>query len=366
MRYSASVRGMSPSVVIYGATGYSGGLVAREAAARGWSPVLAGRDATKLASLATTLGLEHRVADVRRAEELERAFAGARVVVNAAGPFSRTAAPVAAACLRTRAHYLDLSAEVPAIEALACEHAAARARGVMIMPAVGFDVVATDCLAMHVARRLPSAVGLSIAVTNLRFLSRGSAKTLLEAVDRGLMRRNGELVSVPLGSCERVFEYEAGARKSINVSLADLTTAYHSTGIPNLATYTEGTPVMRALLAAARSAGWMLRSGPAQAWLAACAELLPGDPARGNGDAQPAEGDELVQEVVAEAEDDRGGRASARLRTPEAYAFTPIAAAAVIERVLAGDLEAGFQTPARVYGSELVLTLPGVTREDLQ
>jgi short subunit dehydrogenase-like uncharacterized protein len=110
----------------------------------------------------------------------------------------------------------------------------------------------------------------------------------------------------------------------------------------------------------------MLRSGPAQAWLAACAELLPDDPARANGDAQPAEQEQLTQEVVAEAEDDRGGRAVARLRTPEAYAFTPIAAAAVIERVLAGDVEAGFQTPARVYGSELVMTLSGVTREDLQ
>ena len=76
--------------------------------------------------------------------------------------------------------------------------------------------------------------------------------------------------------------------------------------------------------------------------------------------------DEVVQEVVAETEDDRGGCAVARLRTPEAYAFTPIAAAAVIERVLAGDVEAGFQTPARVYGSEFVLTLPGVTREDLR
>jgi short subunit dehydrogenase-like uncharacterized protein len=351
---------MSACVVIYGATGYSGGLVAREAAARGWCPLLVGRNAATLATLAATLGLEHRVADVRRADQLLAAFAGARVVLNAAGPFSGTATPVAAACLEAGAHYLDLSAEVPAIEALAREHEAARARHLMIMPAVGFDVVATDCLAMHVAHRLPTAVRLSLAVTNLRFVSRGSARTLLEAVDRGLMRRDGELVPVPLGSCERPFPYEAGLRKSINVSLADLTTAYHSTGIPNVATYTEGTPVMRALLAAARSAGWMLRSGPAQAWLAACTELLPDDPGGANGDGPQ------TQEVVAEAADDRGGRAVARLKTPEAYAFTPIAAAAVIERVLAGDLEAGFQTPARVYGSELVLTLPGVTREDLE
>jgi len=69
--------------------------------------------------------------------------------------------------------------------------------------------------------------------------------------------------------------------------------------------------------------------------------------------------------VVAEAEDGSGRRAVSRLRTPEAYAFTPYAATAVIERVLRDDIEPGFQTPARVYGPDFVLGLPGVVREDL-
>ena len=350
---------MSASLLLYGATGYSGGLVARHAVARGWRPVLCGRDAGKVAALGASLGTEHRVAPVSDPDALDRAFAGARVVLNAAGPFSRTAEPVFEACLRAGAHYLDLSAEVPAIERLAARNAEARARGVMVMPAVGFDVVATDCLAMHVARRLPDAVRLAIAVTNLFFVTRGSAKTLLEAVDRGLVRRNGLLADLPLGSSERAFDYEGGLRPSINVSLADLTTAYHSTGIPNVETYTEGTPVMRGLLAACRGLGWMMRAGPSQAWLAACADLLPADPAATNGGAP------RTMSVVAEVDDGAGGRAISRLRTPEAYAFTPLAAAAVLERVLDGDLEPGFQTPARVYGSDFVLRLPGVVREDL-
>lgn len=349
---------MSASLVIYGATGYSGGLLVRQAVMRGWKPILAGRDARKLAVLAEAVGLEHRVASVTDAATLDRAFAGARAVLNAAGPFSRTALPVLAACLHSGAHYLDLSAEVPAIEALSGYDADARARRLMIMPAVGFDVVATDCLALHTARRLPDAIRLSIGVTNLRILSRGSAKTLLEAVDRGLVRENGRLVELPLGSRERAFDYELGPRASINVSLADLTTAYHSTNIPNVATYTEGTPLMRGLLAAARSAGPALRSAPAQAWLAACTDLLPEAP-RVNGE-QP-EG----QRIVAEAEDAAGRRVVSRLRTCEAYAFTPYAASAVLERVLADDVEPGFQTPARVYGSDFVLSIPDVTREDL-
>jgi len=350
---------MSAPVVIYGATGYSGGLVARRAVERGWRPIVSGRDAGRLAVLGEALGVAHRAAPVDDGGALERTFRGARVVLNAAGPFSRTAEPVLAACLRVGAHYLDLSAEVPAIEGLVGWDAAARARGLMVMPAVGFDVVATDCLALHVARRLPGAARLSIGVTNLRFVSRGSAKTLFEAVDGGLMRRDGALVTVPLGSRERMFDYEVGPRASVNVSLADLTTAYHSTGIPNVATYTEGTPLMRALLAAARGAGRVLRSGPAQAWLAACADLLPDEPGTAKDDAAG------TQRVVAEVEDDAGGRAVSRLRTLEAYAFTPHAACAVLERVLAGDVEPGFQTPARVYGSDFVLGLPGVTREDL-
>jgi short subunit dehydrogenase-like uncharacterized protein len=69
--------------------------------------------------------------------------------------------------------------------------------------------------------------------------------------------------------------------------------------------------------------------------------------------------------IVVEAEDGCGGRAVSRLRTPEAYTFTGMSALAVAQRVLAGDLEPGFQTPGRVYGPDFVLSLPGTTREDL-
>ena len=348
---------MSSTLLIYGATGFSGGLVARRAVEHELRPVLLGRDPVKLRALAAELACEHRIATLTDPAGLDRALDGADVVLNAAGPFSRTTGPIFAACLRARAHYLDLGAEVPALEELAAHDADARARRIMVMPAVGFDVVATDCLAMHVARRLPHAVRLAIAVTNLFFVTRGSAKTLLESVDRGLVRHNGTLVGVPLGSRERPFDYGDGPRASVNVSLADLTTAYHSTGIPNVETYTEGTPLMRALLTACRTFGWAMRSAPAQAWLATCADLLPVDPS--NTDTPRA------MSIVAEADDGAGGRAIARLRTPEAYAFTPVAAVAVLERVLAGDVEPGFQTPARVYGADFVLSLPGVTREEL-
>jgi len=342
--------------VIYGATGYSGGRVVLRARQLGLQPLLCGRDAKKLQLLGEELGLPHRIAALTEPATLDGAFAGAVVVVNAAGPFSRSAQPIADACLRTGAHYLDITAEPRPIASIAERDTEARARGVMLMPAVGFDVVPTDCLAVHVARRLPRATRLAIAVTNLQFLTRGSARTLLENVDHGAVRRDGVMTQVPLGSIERTFDFGAGPQPAMNVSLGDLVTAYYSTGIPNVETYVEATPLIRALLTGCRSLGWVLGSAPWQAVLGAWTDLLP--ETSGGAEGQP-------MTIVAEAEDAAGRRVSARLRTPQAYEFTGVTAAAIAKHVLAGDLERGFQTPARVYGPDFVLGFADVVREDL-
>ncbi len=344
-------------MVIYGATGYSGQRLARQACALGLRPLLCGRDPQKLGALAGALGLGHRVAALTDPAALDATFAGSALVLNAAGPFSRTAEPIAEACLRAGAHYLDIAAEPPAIEVVAQHDAAARARGVMLMPAAGFDVVPTDCLAVHVARRVPNATRLALAVTNLQFLTRGSARTLLESVDLGAVRREGALVRVPLGSIERPFDFGGGPRPAMNVALADLVTAYYSTGVPNVETYVEATPLARALLGACRSLGWMLGTAPWQTVLGAWADLLP--------ETSGAAGGHLMT-IVAEAESPDGRRASTRLRTPEAYEFTGVVAATIARCVLAGDFERGFQTPARVYGPDFVLGFDGVVREDLE
>src|SRR5262245_34439758 len=124
--------------LIYGATGYTGHLLARAAVARGLRPVLAGRDPARLAAIGQELGLPHRVAGL----DLSGALDGIDVVVHAAGPYRSTFEPVVEACLRSGAHYLDLTGEVATIEAVARRDADARRRGVMLMPSVGFDAVA--------------------------------------------------------------------------------------------------------------------------------------------------------------------------------------------------------------------------------
>ena len=83
----------------------------------------------------------------------------------AAGPFSATSRPIPNACLRNRVHYLDITGEIDVFEALAARDAEAKARGIMLLPGVGFDVVPSDCLAAHLKRRRPDANDLKICLS---------------------------------------------------------------------------------------------------------------------------------------------------------------------------------------------------------
>ena len=105
--------------LIYGANGYTGALVAREAVARGQRPILAGRSPTALASLATELNLEHRVFSLADPAAVDAGLRDVTAVLNCAGPFSHTAQPLADACLRTKTHYLDITGEIAVFESVA-------------------------------------------------------------------------------------------------------------------------------------------------------------------------------------------------------------------------------------------------------
>jgi len=347
-------------LLIYGATGYSGRLMTSGALAAGLRPILGGRDERKLAPLAESLGLVYRVARLEDAERLDAALDDIRTVLHAAGPFSYTSRPMVDACLRTGTHYLDLSAGVDDIEAIVARDAEARKRSIMMMPGVGFDVVPSDCLAAHVARRLPGAQRLALGISGLTLATRGSAKAFAEYAGRAItVRRDGTITCVPPGTLERSFDYGGGTRPSSAVSWGDVAAAYYTTGIPNIEVYFEATPVIQGMLMATSYLGPVLRTAPWQAWLKASADLLPEGPT----EAQRAA---VTTVIVAEGEDAGRRRVRARLRAPEAYTLTGETGPAIGARVLAGDLEVGFQTPARVYGADFVLRFAGVSREDLE
>src|SRR5580658_6020971 len=183
---------MEARVLIYGATWYTGKLIARAARDAGINAVLSGRGEEKLRTLSSELGLEYRLANLEDRQGLDRAFNGIQALLNAAGPFRRTASPLIAACIRLGVHYLDVAGEAAVIDAATKSSLEAKSRNVMLMPAVGFDVVPSDCLAAHVASRAERPTRLFVGLSGLELLTRGSAITIVEQVgDPIWVRRAG-------------------------------------------------------------------------------------------------------------------------------------------------------------------------------
>ncbi|UED84674.1 saccharopine dehydrogenase NADP-binding domain-containing protein [Streptomyces profundus] len=129
--------GENRSVTVFGASGHTGRFVVAELRRRGFVPVLSGRDPGKLRAIGA--GLDVRPATVDDPAALDLALAGAAAVVNCAGPFATTAAPLVEAALRAGVPYVDVAAEIEA-NVDTFTHFADRAReaGTVVLPAMAF------------------------------------------------------------------------------------------------------------------------------------------------------------------------------------------------------------------------------------
>jgi len=348
---------VSGNILIYGATGYTGKLIARTARQQGLEPILAGRDGEKVKAVAQPLGLAWRSFDLADPARVDVGLKDIAVILNAAGPFSATSRPMADACIRGRVHYLDITGEIDVFEALAARDAEAKAAGVMLLPGVGFDVAPSDCLAAHLKRRLPDATDLKIYIGGAATLSRGTMKTAIEGIAAGTrVRRGGRIVALDRagsGSCD----FGQGARSTAPISWGDVSTAFHSTGIPNIEVQFEATSAVKAL---ARLPGFVtsfLGRPFMQAFLKARVDRQPegpSDEARRSGQVV------LVGVARNEAESVRS-----RLTTPDGYALTGMTSVDFANRAASGQFKAGFQTPSLAYGADAILGCDGVRREDL-
>jgi short subunit dehydrogenase-like uncharacterized protein len=279
-------------------------------------------------------------------------------VLHCAGPFEDTWRPMVDACLRNRVHYLDITGEITVLEALAARGADAQRAGILLLPAVGFDVVPTDCLALHLKRRLPSATALVLAFRVRGRVSRGTLRTAVRRLGRpGAVRRGGRITPVPIAWKTRRVEFGGARLLTVTIPWGDVATAWYTTGIPDIEVYMAVRPALVALLRGLRWLAPIARLRLTAALLdrlARCRTPGPSDSERHAGGV----------EVWAQVTDPAGRRATAVLAGPEAYAFTAAAAVRAMERVLGGGLAWGFHTPAGALGPQFVLEIPGVTMFD--
>ncbi|WP_424952709.1 saccharopine dehydrogenase family protein [Deinococcus sp.] len=345
-------------VLLYGASGFMGELIAREAARQGLPVTLAGRSESSLAALGAEFGLPHRVFALDNPDAARQALGGHQVLINASGPFHLTAAPLLRHALNAGVHYLDLAGEVEDFRAAQALDLEAVARGVMLMPGVGFGVFPTDSVAVYLHRLLPDAARLTLAFETQGGVSQGTAQTVLYGLARGgVARRGGALIPVPAAWKRRRTDFGSGAKVALfNPWRADLVSAYASTGIPDIDTYSV---IPQPLATLMRLDAWwpgLVRSRAVQGLL----QRQVAAQGRGPDAAELAAGRTVV---YGEAQNREGQRVAARLFGPEAYLFSAQSAVLAARLVLDGQHRPGYRTPAEVFGPDALLGLPGVRRE---
>ncbi|MDB5452927.1 MAG: hypothetical protein JWO33_1505 [Caulobacteraceae bacterium] len=342
---------MTGRVLLYGATGYTGGLLAERLKADGYDLVLAGRNEARLAPLAHGLDLPFRAVDLQDDRRLDGSLADIAVVLHAAGPFVETASPMMRACIRAGAHYLDLSGEWPAfVEAMDLSVAASDA-GIMIMPGVGFTVVATDCLLALSAAQAPDAVKLRLGISRPGVVTRGTVRSSAGMVSpTALVRRGGALVAAPAGRLTHDFDFGAGQASATVVSWPDIVTGQFTTGVADIEIYSEADGATRlAYQAYAKASPWV----PPRVWEAMSNALSLTWPEAPSAEARRNAGFVLVAEAV-----DRWRRSTRlRLRTLDGYTVSVLTAGEIVRRVLNGDWKPGFRTPGGLFGGEFILGL---------
>lgn len=319
---------MTPTILIYGATGYTGKLVAMRARDTHLFFEVAGRNATQVTALADQLGVPSRVFALDDPAAIQASLAGVTAVLNCAGPFASTARPLMEACIACGVHYLDITAEYKVYALAESWSERAATAGVMLLPGVGWDVVPSDCLAMYVAAKVDRPQHLRIALQVANSMSRGSAASVGEILGVGLLiRADGAIVANP-DATPAPFDFGTGPVDSAPLSFGDLITAWKSTGIPNIAMFVN------------------IKEN-----------VLP------EGGATLPEGPSLEERVanrasaVAEVTGVDGTVVRARIDTINGYSYTPLAAVEALRLVAAGQIKPGFQTPATVFGAGFAVSI---------
>ena len=346
------------SFLLYGANGYTGTLIARLASEYGLSPILAARREEAVKPLAASLNLDYRVFDLSNTKKLEDTLREVQVVLHAAGPFSQTARPMIEACMRTHTHYLDITGEIGVFEMAKKLDSSAREAGIMLMPGVGFDVVPTDCLALFLHQQMSDAHHLKLAFGSVGGgYSRGTAITMAQgAGEKSAERRNGVITPVPLGHKGMKVDFGLKELFVMSIPWGDVSTAYTTTGIPNIETYTAASPKTFKMLQYQSLFNWILRTSMVRKWQINKIKSGPAGPS----DEKRARSKSLVW---GEVSNPSGAVLRARLNGPEGYTLTAHSSLIITRKVIEKNFKSGYQTPAGCYGADLVLEIPGMFRE---
>ena len=371
---------MSRTILLYGATGYSGRLIAQEAAAQladqgaatGWRLVLAGRDIRPLKDWAARAGMECRGFSLDSAGPVRRGLADVDVVLNAAGPFGATAERLAKSALDVRCHYVDINGEVDTYKRLDDQGPQAVYRDLVLVCGAGHTAAASDLMLIEALESLKNRMipqtklgAIRIAMARIPSLSHGSAETIWRsvreqvAVVRDLGPQAGpasaRLSHLPVGALERSFDFDAepaagrkdlrivSAANLIDTMTARLTAARLRWRVREIESYVEVDAAARLGSVAAAVAAPLFASRWLRTLARTAFEMLPGGPTDEERDEQP----HTVLLSIESAQ--REPLIDWRLRTPNVYTLTARLALRVAQRLALGaPPRTGWLTPGEL------------------
>jgi short subunit dehydrogenase-like uncharacterized protein len=281
-----------------------------------------------------------------------------KVVIHAAGPFQYTAKQMIEACLETKTHYLDINGDIAVFEMIKQYDVRAKEAGIMLLPGAGFDVVPTDCIALLLKKLLPGAVDLRLAFATLGGgLSHGTATTIAGRLGEGAaVRRKGKIIRQTLGKDGMWVDFGKKKLFAMSIPWGDISTAYTTTGIPDITTYTGVSKKAYYLLKVQWLFNWLLRTNLLRNYIKKKIGQRPAGP----NDEQRKKALSLVW---GQATDTKNNKVTARLSGPEGYTLTTYTALIITQKILEGNVKPGYQTPGTAYGEHLIMEVPGVERE---
>ena len=343
-----------PSWLLYGATGYTGALIAQMAKARGEEPILAGRNAEKLKALAETLGLKHRVFDLQDRAAADRGLMGIKLVLNCAGPFNQTAVPLAQAAIRNGVHYLDIAGEVHPIRALSRLDERALEDDVMLLPGVAFGCMPTEALLSYMREQRPGMVRAKIAFATDGGVSKGTIASLFESLQMpGFTRDRGQLVPAKPGQDKLLVDFGAGGKRQCltNPWRGDLFTAGYGPKVAHLEAYTAFPWYAVDLFRKPDISQGKGLLGKAVNFILSKMPEGPSAQKRANSKSY----------VWAEGVDEDGRKVGGVLTGPDAYEFSGLCALYAVSQVLAGKQKGGFTTCGELFGAYPLRDISGLS-----
>lgn len=306
-------------LLIYGATGFTGNLVVREAARRGLDFEIAGRSEDKLAALSAELNVRYHVFSVDDMDGWEQSLEGKTALLNIAGPFSETANQAMEACIKFKVHYFDITAEVDIYRLAESKDAAAKAAGIMLLSGAGLFTT-YDPLVVHTIKRVENPVALRVAFKYSGGFTPGSVASSANIINAGLLvRKNGEIKKLDEAS-NAAFDLGDGPEDFSLMPLGGVVLSFKSTGIPDIEEYFKM--------------------------------------------AVPAELNTERSKILVEVTDEDGTIVRSMADMPDGYMPTATSAVEIVTRALNGSFKIGFQSPGSAYGAALLTSLTDVEITD--